>query len=217
MMSDTTYVITIFLALQQNLRVIKYKYRQLTNVYSGIWKQKLHRLLYKIPTRAFTNWEIDPISDSPLQNWLYFFFFYSCIVPLEFLPWQIHVTFPRERQLWQSRYQTYGACWVFRCFHNPSNSDMDYRIFNVHTDVDACSYTQGCTDSIRESSLKVHSGRPIPCRTVNQTYLSGVPVQRSTKWAKPSFFLRLVQISESTFLFRCLIYRHNSSRDFTLH
>ena len=146
-----------------------------------------------------------------------FFFFYSCIVPLEFLPWQIHVTFPRERQLWQSRYQTYGACWVFRCFHNPSNSDMDYRIFNVHTDVDACSYTQGCTDSIRESSLKVHSGRPIPCRTVNQTYLSGVLVQRSTKWAKPSFFLRLVQISESTFLFRCLIYRHNSSRDFTLH
>ena len=24
-----------------------------------------------------------------------------------------------------------GACWVFLCFHNPPNSDMDNRIFNV--------------------------------------------------------------------------------------
>ena len=23
------------------------------------------------------------------------------------------------------------ACWVFSCFRNPPNSDMDYRIFNV--------------------------------------------------------------------------------------
>ena len=26
-----------------------------------------------------------------------------------------------------------SACWVFSCFRNPSNSDMDYRIFNVRT------------------------------------------------------------------------------------
>ena len=25
-----------------------------------------------------------------------------------------------------------NACWVFWCFHNPPNCDMDYRIFNVH-------------------------------------------------------------------------------------
>ena len=24
------------------------------------------------------------------------------------------------------------SCWVFLCFHNPLNTDMDYRIFNVH-------------------------------------------------------------------------------------
>ena len=26
-----------------------------------------------------------------------------------------------------------SACWVFSCFRNPPNSDMDYRIFNVRT------------------------------------------------------------------------------------
>ena len=26
-----------------------------------------------------------------------------------------------------------SACWVFSCFRHPSNSDMDYRIFNVRT------------------------------------------------------------------------------------
>ena len=26
-----------------------------------------------------------------------------------------------------------SVCWLFSCFHNPPNSDMDYRIFNVCT------------------------------------------------------------------------------------
>ena len=42
---------------------------------------------------------------------------------------------------------------------------MDYRIFNVRIDVNACGCTRGCTDSERESVLKVDSGRKIPCRT----------------------------------------------------
>ena len=44
---------------------------------------------------------------------------------------------------------------------------MDYTIFelNVRTDVNACDYTRGCTDTVRESALKVDSGRKIPCRT----------------------------------------------------
>ena len=37
----------------------------------------------------------------------------------------------------ESRYPTLtnneSAWWVFSCFHNPPNSDMDYRIFNVRT------------------------------------------------------------------------------------
>ena len=40
---------------------------------------------------------------------------------------------------------------------------MDYMIFNVHTDVNACDCTQWCTDTVRESALKVDSGRKIPC------------------------------------------------------
>ena len=54
---------------------------------------------------------------------------------------------PGESQLRQSRYTTYGACWAFSCFHNPPNSDVVYRIFNVRTAVDACDCTRGCTDT----------------------------------------------------------------------
>ena len=42
---------------------------------------------------------------------------------------------------------------------------MDYRIFNVLTDVNACDCTQGCTDTERESAPKVVSGKKIPCCT----------------------------------------------------
>ena len=42
----------------------------------------------------------------------------------------------------ESRYQTYDACWLFYCFHNPPNSDMDHGIFNVRKDVNACDCTR---------------------------------------------------------------------------
>ena len=73
----------------------------------------------------------------------------------DFSQGEIQVAIPRESQLWYSRY----PCWVFLrvcvcvcvcvCFHNPPNSDMDYRIFNVHTHVNACDCTQGCMDFVR--------------------------------------------------------------------
>ena len=34
-----------------------------------------------------------------------------------------------------------------------------FRIFNVHIDVNACDCTRACTDTVRESALKVDSGR----------------------------------------------------------
>ena len=74
--------------------------------------------------------------------------------------------FPRGKPgATESRYPTYGACWVFKCFHNPLNSDMDHRLFNVRTHVNACDCTRWCTDTVRETALKVDSGRTIPCRT----------------------------------------------------
>ena len=65
----------------------------------------------------------------------------------------------------ESCYSTYNKCWVFKCFHNPPNSDMDYGIFNVRTDVNPCNCPRGRTDTVRESVLKVDSGRKSPCRT----------------------------------------------------
>ena len=69
------------------------------------------------------------------------------IVPVGFLPLEIRVGFLRESQLRQLRFPTYCACWVFSCFHNPLNSDMDYRIFNVRTDVNTCDCAGGCMDT----------------------------------------------------------------------
>ena len=44
-------------------------------------------------------------------------------------------------------------------------SGMDYGIFNVRTDVNARNCSRGCTDTVRESALKVFSGRKISCCT----------------------------------------------------
>ena len=40
---------------------------------------------------------------------------------------------------------------------------MEYGIFNLRTDINACDCTRGCTDTVGESALKVDSGRKIPC------------------------------------------------------
>ena len=75
--------------------------------------------------------------------------------------------FPRGKQTaTESRYPIYGACWVFTCFHNPPNPDMDYEIFNVPTDVNACDCTQACRNTVRGFALKADSGKnKIPFRT----------------------------------------------------
>ena len=65
----------------------------------------------------------------------------------------------------ESCYATYGACWMFQCFINPPNSDTDYRIFNVRTDVNACDSHRRCTDTGKEPAMNVDSGRKIPRRT----------------------------------------------------
>ena len=77
--------------------------------------------------------------------------FYNRIVPMGFLPREIRVAFPGESRLGQSRATqptVHAGCFII--LHNPSDSDMDYGIFNVHTDVNACFCTRGCTDTVRE-------------------------------------------------------------------
>ena len=56
---------------------------------------------------------------------------------------------------------------------------MDYGIFNVRTDVNACDCAKGCMDTVRESALKVDSGIKIPCSTGNRTCVGDVPVRCS--------------------------------------
>ena len=74
--------------------------------------------------------------------------------------------FPREKPAsTESRYQTYGACRVFQSFLNPPNFDTDHRILNGRTDVNACGWSLGFTDTGRESALEVDSERKIPRRT----------------------------------------------------
>ena len=70
---------------------------------------------------------------------------------------------------------------------------MDYGIFNVCTNVNACNRTRGRTDTVRESALKVDSGRKIPCAASgNRTCVGGVPVRFSTSWAVSSLGLGLL-------------------------
>ena len=81
-----------------------------------------------------------------------------------FFPWEIRVAFPGESQLRQGRAtQPYGCVLCVLVFNLP-NSDMDNRIFNVRTVVKACDCARRCTDTVRESALKVDSGRKTSCR-----------------------------------------------------
>ena len=130
-----------------------------------------------------------------------FFFLLQLCCPIGTSPMGKSGCFPREKlAATESRYLTYRSCGVFYCFHNSSNSDMDYRIFNARTDVNARDCTCRCTDTVRESALKVDSERkqnPLP-PPGNRTCLSDVPVPRSTNWAtsppqlSPKAHLRVV-------------------------
>ena len=71
----------------------------------------------------------------------------------------------------ESRYPTYGACWVFQCCHDPPNSYMGYGIFNVHTYLNACDYTRGCIVTVKKKSLAAPG---------NQTCVGDMPVRCST-------------------------------------
>ena len=89
------------------------------------------------------------------------FTFYNCIVPMGFLPCEIWVVFPGESQL--QRYSAYGACFSVSII--PPNSDMDYRIFNVNTDVTAYDCTRGCTDTRKRVCTESWLWEKKPSRT----------------------------------------------------
>ena len=73
-----------------------------------------------------------------------------------FLQWEFVFAFHRESQLRQSHATQsmvhVGAC---ECFHNPPNSDMDYWIFKVRTNVNACDCTLGCTGTSKRVCIEI--------------------------------------------------------------
>ena len=64
----------------------------------------------------------------------------------------------------EQRYPFLSVCVVFSCVQTMVWLPV-FGIFNMLTDVDACDCTRGCTDTLRESTLEVDSGRKIPCCT----------------------------------------------------
>ena len=60
-----------------------------------------------------------------------------CIVPRRFHPWEIQVAFLGEAVTSQHDPLTVLA-GCSKCSHSSPDSDMDYRIFNMCTDIDAC-------------------------------------------------------------------------------
>ena len=81
---------------------------------------------------------------------------------------KIQVALPGESQLPQSHATQTTLAAVHAmclCFHNPLDSDKDYGIFNMCTDVNACYCTQAQMGTLRECALKVDFGRKIPCCT----------------------------------------------------
>ena len=94
---------------------------------------------------------------------LFFFFFLQLYFSVWISPMGNLDCFPQGKPAaTESCYPTNCVCWVLWCFHDPLNSNMDYRIINMRRDINACDCTCRCMDTVRESALKVDSGRKIP-------------------------------------------------------
>ena len=89
----------------------------------------------------------------------YFFklFFYPSVGNLG------HFTYVRLQQLQEQCYTFLPVCAVLLCFQTMVWLQI-LGIFNVCTDMYAIAQ-EGCMDTIKESALKVDSGRKIPCCT----------------------------------------------------
>ena len=75
-------------------------------------------------------------------------------------------SFPRRKPAaTESRFPTFCACWVFQCFHNPSNSDWTTGTLTCAQVLIHAIAHGGVWTHVRECALKVDSGRKIPCRT----------------------------------------------------
>ena len=75
-----------------------------------------------------------------------------------------------------------SACWVFSCFRNPLNSDMDYRIFNVI--ILMCIYTQGLGTQTSQHNILTQKNC-LSCAP-NGVQTSGLRISSPANSATPS-------------------------------
>ena len=94
-----------------------------------------------------------------------YFYFYNCIVPMGFLPWEIRVAFP-ESQLQQShatQTTVHAGCFNVSIIHRTPT--WITRSLTCPQMLMHATAHRGVRTHVRESALKVDSGRKIPCRT----------------------------------------------------
>ena len=103
--------------------------------------------------------------DFPLKNFLTKTI-YNCIVPVGFLPWEIRVAFPGESQLRQSRSTqptVHAGCFSVSIIHRTltwTTGSLTCAQVLMHAFAHG-----GVRTHVRESALKLDSGRSNPCRT----------------------------------------------------
>ena len=99
-------------------------------------------------------------------QFLSYFTFYNCIVPVGFLPWEIRVVFPAESQLRQSHATqptVHAGCFSVSIIHRTltwTTGSLTCALTLIHAIAHG-----GVRTHVRESALKVDSGRKIHCRS----------------------------------------------------
>ena len=94
------------------------------NADESLWQRSTDSLYsiyrYRLPTTATPNFRRVNYRQRNVAE-----FFIPCLsrnVSMPFLPWETRAAFLRGKPAaTESCYPTYGACWVFQCFHDPPN------------------------------------------------------------------------------------------------
>ena len=98
----------------------------------------------------------------------------------------------------------HAGCFSVSVIHQTLTWTTGYRMFNVHTDVNACNCKQGFMDTIRESALNVDSNRKIPCctRELNlRRRCAGTMLYHLTYIPTPYFYLTVLPWADHIFFF----------------
>ena len=128
-----------------------------------VWKITMHaRVLACRFSTVFIIWGQGCLAHRGLLEMI---FFYSCIVAMRFLP-RIQVAFPGESWRRQSRATqptVHVGCFSVSIIHRTLTCTTG-SLTCTHMSMHAIAHG-GCTDTVRESALKVDFGRKIHCRS----------------------------------------------------